>query len=114
MAERGAYHLGQCADPETEKARLALQIRAAGEAERLALVEAGLPDATLVLELGSGPSLLTPLLAEWAPRATIVAFDYDEETLRESASRRAPLGQRVPAVCGNMSALPFRSGRADA
>jgi SAM-dependent methyltransferase len=111
--ERSAYHLGFCADPEKEKARLALQIAAAGEPERLALLDAGLATARVVLELGCGPSLMTPLLASWAPQAQIVAFDYDASSLRDSAHRRAPLGDRAPAVCGNMTALPFARGKAD-
>ncbi|MEW5848627.1 MAG: methyltransferase domain-containing protein [Myxococcota bacterium] len=113
MTVQRAYHLSTSEDPAREKARLAVQARATGNAERDALLEAGIETSQVLLELGCGPNLATGMLAELAPQARIITLDYDQRSLASGGPRRVSVGSRVVPVCGDVTQLPLTPACAD-
>jgi len=60
-----------------------------------------------VLDVGAGTGLATRDLMKRYPKAQVTALDIAPPMLR-LARRRAPLFRRMPCVCADAEALPFR------
>ncbi len=109
-----SYHYDTLSDPEGELERLTRQARVAETLEVSKLRKIGLANGDRILDLGSGPGVISMILAHHFPDSTIHGVE-PEDKLR-SLAEEAARGQ-CPGRCtfhqGTAQAIPLADGCID-
>ena len=110
-----SYAFADFADHEEEIERLSLQATVVASLEFPALEEAGLRDGLTVLDLGSGPGVLSAALTRRFPAVNVVGVE-PEPSLRETAEAlavRQGTAERCQFVHGTAQRIPLPADSVD-
>jgi ubiquinone/menaquinone biosynthesis C-methylase UbiE len=114
-AAKESYSIVTLEDPEKELARLEMQAECGWELELFWLRRLGLSDRATFLDVGSGPGVISCLLATAFAESKVVGVE-PEPMLRQRAAARAArlgLGDRCRFLEGTGEALPLEPHSVD-